>query len=106
MKILKPLAIAAALVAVIIAPAKAQDANALDATWTVVYYDWFCSPQVPLSPETKNALAYVTSFASREANDAAEAKIKQVYVTLGRGRFCAAMASKAEADLAALAGRQ
>src|SRR5215472_8952890 len=49
-KILKTLAIAAALAAVV-TPVKAQDAKALEAVFTVIYYDWFCSPQIPLSPE-------------------------------------------------------
>jgi hypothetical protein len=84
--------------------AKAQDAKALEAAFTVVYYDWLCSPQIPLSLEARNALAFVTSFASKEANDAAEARVKQTYATLGRGRFCAAMAPKADADIAELNG--
>jgi hypothetical protein len=99
----KSLAIAAALIAVV-TPVKAQDAKALEAVFTVIYYDWFCSPQILLSPEASNALAFVTSFASREANDAAEARIKQIYATLGRGRFCAAMAPKADTDIAELNG--
>src|SRR5262249_30125370 len=106
MTALKTLVLAAALAAVVV-PVNGQELNAkaLEAVFAVIYYDWFCSPQIPLSPEARNALAFVTSFASREANDAAEARIKQTYATLGRGRFCAAMASKVDADIADLNGR-
>jgi hypothetical protein len=106
-RVLKILMVAAAL-AVVTVPVKAQElnANALEAVFTVVYYDWLCSPPVPLSSEARNALAFITSFASREANDAAESKIKKTYDTLGRGKFCTAMAEKAEADIADLNGRR